>query len=256
MNEHYNNRYSKLIEYRRNNHAHEGENHHVIPRCIGGTDDPLNIVRLSYREHYIAHYLLAKIYNDDKLWFAFNMMRRVCDGKSVLYESARKYIIAAISRCNTGRLRSESDRQLMSEQRRGMVVVKDNTGNMFRVNVDDPRYLSGELVFYRTGLKHKRDTIEKMKQNGIKDRVICHDIVSGAWRYIHDNDPMPTGYVLGSGDLFTQIALNRKKTNRWYTNLDTLDYKRFADGDIIPNGYIPGRKGTKRGEDGQFIKTK
>jgi hypothetical protein len=36
------------------------ERHHIIPKCIGGTDEPSNIVRLSAREHYIAHRLLVK----------------------------------------------------------------------------------------------------------------------------------------------------------------------------------------------------
>jgi len=37
------------------------ETHHKIPRCIGGTDDASNLVKLSAREHYIAHLLLVKI---------------------------------------------------------------------------------------------------------------------------------------------------------------------------------------------------
>lgn len=37
------------------------EHHHIIPRCIGGSDDPENIVRLTAREHYICHWLLTKM---------------------------------------------------------------------------------------------------------------------------------------------------------------------------------------------------
>ena len=40
----------------------EYEVHHVIPRCLGGTDDPSNLVRLTLEEHYVAHQLLTKIY--------------------------------------------------------------------------------------------------------------------------------------------------------------------------------------------------
>lgn len=38
------------------------EHHHIIPKCLGGTDDKENIVKLSPEEHYVAHQLLVKIY--------------------------------------------------------------------------------------------------------------------------------------------------------------------------------------------------
>jgi hypothetical protein len=40
------------------------EMHHVIPRCMGGTEDPDNIVKLTPEEHYICHLLLAKEHPD------------------------------------------------------------------------------------------------------------------------------------------------------------------------------------------------
>ena len=38
------------------------EKHHIKPKCIGGSDKLSNIVKLTAREHYIAHQLLVKIY--------------------------------------------------------------------------------------------------------------------------------------------------------------------------------------------------
>ncbi len=38
------------------------ENHHILPRCMGGQDTPDNLVDLTAREHYICHQLLVKIY--------------------------------------------------------------------------------------------------------------------------------------------------------------------------------------------------
>lgn len=37
------------------------ESHHIIPKCLGGTDDKDNLVNLTAREHFIAHLLLWKI---------------------------------------------------------------------------------------------------------------------------------------------------------------------------------------------------
>ena len=42
------------------------ERHHVIPRCMGGTNDKTNLVYLTAREHFIIHKLLCKIYLDNK----------------------------------------------------------------------------------------------------------------------------------------------------------------------------------------------
>lgn len=68
--------YINLIN-RAKNRLIEGytESHHIIPRCMGGTDHPSNLVNLTPEEHYTAHLLLVKIYpNNKKLVKAAAMM--------------------------------------------------------------------------------------------------------------------------------------------------------------------------------------
>lgn len=36
------------------------ELHHIVPRSLGGCDAPSNLARLTYREHFIVHWLLTK----------------------------------------------------------------------------------------------------------------------------------------------------------------------------------------------------
>lgn len=38
------------------------ETHHIIPRSMGGTDDKENLTVLTYREHFLAHVLLCKMF--------------------------------------------------------------------------------------------------------------------------------------------------------------------------------------------------
>lgn len=38
------------------------EKHHIIPKCIGGSDDLINIICFTPAEHFLAHQLLTKIY--------------------------------------------------------------------------------------------------------------------------------------------------------------------------------------------------
>lgn len=42
------------------------EKHHVLPKCMGGDDNPDNIVYLSHNEHVKAHVLLCKMYPNNK----------------------------------------------------------------------------------------------------------------------------------------------------------------------------------------------
>lgn len=38
------------------------ERHHIVPKCMGGSNNLSNIVKLTPEEHYVAHQLLIKIY--------------------------------------------------------------------------------------------------------------------------------------------------------------------------------------------------
>jgi hypothetical protein len=51
------------------------ERHHIVPRCLGGTDDESNLVELTPEEHFVAHQLLVKLHpTNSKLIFATNML--------------------------------------------------------------------------------------------------------------------------------------------------------------------------------------
>ena len=58
-----------------------GEKHHIIPKCIGGLDEIENIVRLSAKEHFMAHAMLFKHYKSPQLAFAWNSMRRISNNQ-------------------------------------------------------------------------------------------------------------------------------------------------------------------------------
>lgn len=59
----YSKQYDLLISSRQHREKEDGvyyEHHHILPKCMGGSDDPSNMVWLTPREHYIAHLLLWK----------------------------------------------------------------------------------------------------------------------------------------------------------------------------------------------------
>jgi len=67
------------------------EKHHVLPVAYGGSNHPSNIVVLSGREHFVAHWLLFKAFKDT---YSARSYRLMCDAnamnKSRSYELAKK----------------------------------------------------------------------------------------------------------------------------------------------------------------------
>lgn len=52
--------------------------HHILPKSLGGNNKKSNLVKLTYREHYIAHRMLAKMYKGErkiKMSFALYSLR-------------------------------------------------------------------------------------------------------------------------------------------------------------------------------------
>lgn len=79
--------YKNLIEISQNKNRNKSkelyyEKHHILPRCLGGSDDENNLVLLTAREHFIAHKLLTYIYKRNfKIACAFNLMVFMNDRK-------------------------------------------------------------------------------------------------------------------------------------------------------------------------------
>ena len=93
--------YDNLIESRKGRDIIKGEKHHIIPRCMGGSDDESNLVMLTYREHFIAHVLLQKMYPKDKGVFralkAMSVLKKVTRvHSSRLYALVREKVCASV----------------------------------------------------------------------------------------------------------------------------------------------------------------
>jgi 5-methylcytosine-specific restriction endonuclease McrA len=50
------------------------EKHHIVPKSLGGSNNKENIVSLTAREHFLAHWLLFKIYQCPAMAKAFRLM--------------------------------------------------------------------------------------------------------------------------------------------------------------------------------------
>lgn len=100
------------------------ELHHIKLKSLGGTDEKENLVLLTAREHFLAHYLLAKFNPCNQTIFAFAMMRKgLKNGKryynSRLYEFVRKELGIRTRIQNSGIKRSEEFKRNLSLKNRG-----------------------------------------------------------------------------------------------------------------------------------------
>jgi hypothetical protein len=86
--------YNQLINKRKLNPIKKDykENHHILPKSLGGKDSKENLVYLTGREHWIAHLLLHKIHKKSQTAHACNMMAMNCEERGIPYiKNSRMY---------------------------------------------------------------------------------------------------------------------------------------------------------------------
>jgi hypothetical protein len=101
------------------------ESHHIIPRCVGGTNDLENIVELTPEEHFLAHQLLVKIY--PLLPELVMAVRYMCYGNikngkrtnNKMFGWLRRRHAEAMREINTGRKQSPETIEKRFAHRRG-----------------------------------------------------------------------------------------------------------------------------------------
>jgi len=147
------------------------EKHHIIPRCIGGTDNASNLVELTAREHFIAHKLLCEIYPTIKgIQLAFWAMVNWNSSKNqreykVLsreYERLRLAVIEIIRETQLNRVHaphSVETKQKISNAHIGKKKSKEHLENLSKSLKGKPSWNKG-----KTGVqKHSDETKEKMR---------------------------------------------------------------------------------------------
>lgn len=162
--------YNQIIE-RAKYRVLEGykEKHHIIPRCMGGTDEKDNLVDLTAREHFICHLLLTRIYPKHKglrlsIWNMCNVKRNY-QGRykpnSRLYEMIRteyREHIKGENHPSYGRKHSEETRKKMSQ------IAKKRFEN-------SPGTFKGRTHSEETRKKLSNNMKGKVKSNHQKSRV-------------------------------------------------------------------------------------
>lgn len=85
------------------------EYHHVIPKCLGGSNDSSNLVALTAEEHFLAHQLLIKIHHDSPMLYkltyacqAMTLFNESHHGRQISKLKQYGWIRRAVSNATTG----------------------------------------------------------------------------------------------------------------------------------------------------------
>ena len=105
------------------------EKHHILPKCLGGTESQDNLVELTAREHYLAHWLLAKWHKNYKLIFAWRSMAMDPLGKR--YTS------------HTFKYAKEAWAREMSERNRGVKFSAERIANLSKAHIGQQAWNKG-----------------------------------------------------------------------------------------------------------------
>jgi hypothetical protein len=128
--------YTQIIQRAKYRHI-EGykEIHHIIPKCLGGSNDKENLVNLTAREHFICHMILCEVYpNNKKLKYALFLMAigKNRKNKEAYLPTSRVYERLKTEHSNMlkGKSRSDETKSKISKNRKGIKMTLESIERM------------------------------------------------------------------------------------------------------------------------------
>jgi len=237
-NSHYLFKYITFIEQcQQKNFGYEGytENHHICPKAddmfpeyISFRLHPWNCAVLTARQHFIAHIMLWKIYQNSSMaraiWYMSNGKWKQYNSYSKIYDELKNFLIP--------HWRYQGVK--ISEVNIGKAVVKDEAGNIFRVDVGDPLYVSGKYVGHTSGKRVvSDDSGKKFMSDSNEYQSIHKDMIpikmdDGSIKKIHRNsDIIQGGNFSGQFKDTIQVKDSSGKNFRIHK-----DDPRYLSGDV------------------------
>lgn len=165
--------YWAIIQKRRvDEDCTDSEVHHIIPRSLGGSDDPNNLVRLKYHDHAWCHWLLTKMTTGAdlaKMRYAFNMMAvggehmgRVLDYRIVrAYEKNRIELIKIHSEFMRGREAWNKGKKLEGEE---LERLREKLKNRKKPSLETIEAANKKRSEKMSGKKQSKEASEKKRQ--------------------------------------------------------------------------------------------
>lgn len=139
MNQHYLNRYNRFIDVlKTQNIIGYSEKHHIIPKSLGGVDTADNLVSLTARQHYVAHWMLWKIYGG-VMTTAFNYMNGIKRYGTRLNSKTAAILKHQEIERQKLKVFSEETRQKMRDKKLGRVLPEETKTKLRLINLGKKR---------------------------------------------------------------------------------------------------------------------
>lgn len=234
MNEHYMCRYLNFINSRVRCLDDYCENHHIIPRCFNSPYN--NTIKLSAREHYIAHMILAKCFTNNfkyKMEHAFTMMVF----QKNMYKRDYKVTSRVYEKCK------------ISNSKRMCQVM--NTPDMKKaVSTRQKKYIQDR---FNGGTFYDSTGIEAVNKNKIS---ITNGKVN---KYILKDEMIPDGWVIGNTQKKKDDSWRKHLKESWAKNRANRvgkNHPMHGKGYLVSgsNGSTYGCKGITNGRENKFVK--
>ena len=187
------------------------ENHHVLPKCYGGNESQENLIKLSAREHFIAHWMLWKACGG-KMTYAFNCMLTL----NKKCKSSKHYVLlrenCSLSGENNpmfGKKHSTKSREQMSEKTK-------------KAFIDNPE-LRKICAAHFKGVKLSQKTKDKMSkaQSGSNNPVFGKKAYYNSLTketIFSSEKPLDTNFKLGSKPRTTKQKADMSKRSKGQNN--------------------------------------
>lgn len=223
--------YTCIIQSRINNiPVGYTEEHHILPKCLGGNDEKTNLVKLTAREHFICHLLLAKIHPNNK---------------GIVYAA---YMMTISS---NGQLRNNKEYQWIKKKR--SILAKQMTG--------EKNGMFGKRWFHNP-ITLEFGVFEKCPEGWILGKsekakcIVCNDYTGSRKRKycsLHkpkNLTPIQRGYIMNDNNKnkIKNYCLSRNKENhpqygkRWINNRieNRMVLKELVQS-YLDNGWVIGK---------------
>jgi hypothetical protein len=142
------------------------EQHHIRPRSLGGTNERGNLVWLTYREHFLVHWLLTKITTGN----ARKMMCRAMvamigdNGARNIAPTSWQYAIARrhARLAALGKKWSEESKRKLSGSKRGVPLSEEHKRKTRRTGSKHSEETKRKIAEAGRGRKHSEETKAKL----------------------------------------------------------------------------------------------
>jgi len=194
------------------------QTHHIIPKCIGGTDDATNLVVLTYKEHRVCHCLLIKMQltknAEIKMRHAYGFFNKSSRYNGPRYKHGKDNIFSTPEIIEQVRRRMIDNNPMKAPEQRQRMSLNNNNPNVRSMSINGIDFLSeaDACRYFNTTLYllRRNYTIQYTDKRPKSARVFT----------LKDKFITPTGIFKTKKQIQKIVGIPEWTLNTIYNNLD------------------------------------